>query len=183
MTGASDTRRDQIREMIADHMLRHGLAACSLRTLAAACGTSDRMLLYYYTDKDALIVAALDTITHRLAMLLLTALPPQALPDAEDELALLAQVLRGKDVRPYMTLWLELVTLAARGVEPYCTVSGAIVDNFIAWVAGRLGGEEATRPIRAARLIATLDGIVLLDLAGRPAISDLTLTPRRAKQL
>lgn len=55
----ADTRRQQILERLADHVLAHGMQAASLRPLAAAAGTSDRMLLHYFADKEELITATL----------------------------------------------------------------------------------------------------------------------------
>jgi len=39
-------RRQAALERMADHLLREGMTGASLRPLAAAAGTSDRMLLY-----------------------------------------------------------------------------------------------------------------------------------------
>ena len=47
-----EDRREAAIERMADHLLAEGLGAATLRPLAAAAGTSDRMLLYYFTDKD-----------------------------------------------------------------------------------------------------------------------------------
>ena len=51
---------------MADHLLAAGLTGVNLRALAAAAGTSDRMLLYYFTDKDELLAATLACIAARL---------------------------------------------------------------------------------------------------------------------
>lgn len=42
---------------LAAHVLRHGLGSASLRPLAKAAGTSDRMLIYHFGSKDALVAA------------------------------------------------------------------------------------------------------------------------------
>ena len=41
-------RRDELAEAATDYVLEHGLIGLSLRPLAAALGTSDRMLLYHF---------------------------------------------------------------------------------------------------------------------------------------
>ena len=46
-------------------MLEHGLIGLSLRPLAAAIGTSDRMLLYHFDGKDDLIATVISTSTDR----------------------------------------------------------------------------------------------------------------------
>ncbi|HEX6486223.1 MAG TPA: TetR/AcrR family transcriptional regulator, partial [Nocardioidaceae bacterium] len=53
------TRRDQMVAAATDFVLEHGLIGLSLRPLAAALGTSDRMLLYHFTSKDDLVAAVL----------------------------------------------------------------------------------------------------------------------------
>ena len=58
-----DERREAAIERMADHVLAEGLAAATLRPLAAAAGTSDRMLLYYFADKDELLTATLARIS------------------------------------------------------------------------------------------------------------------------
>lgn len=49
-----DTRRQAALERMADHVLAAGLRGASLRPLAQVAGTSDRMLLYYFTNKGEL---------------------------------------------------------------------------------------------------------------------------------
>ena len=172
-----DDKRASALDRIADHMLEHGLGPSSLRALAAAAGTSDRMLLYYFTDKEDMVVSALQTVTGRLAPMLLQALPESAPPvPAKALLATLAPLLRGPAFRPYMRLWLEMASLAARDVQPFLAVSGQIADAFIMWVGSRLAVEdEATRTAEAASVIALLDGLVLLDCVGRQDSVDAIL--------
>ena len=63
-------RRAEILDRVADHILVHGLGASSLRPLAKAAQTSDRMLLYYFSDKAELVAAALEIIAMRLTQIL-----------------------------------------------------------------------------------------------------------------
>ena len=50
-------RREALAERATDWALEHGLIGLSLRPLAAAIGTSDRMLLYHFADRDDLVGA------------------------------------------------------------------------------------------------------------------------------
>jgi AcrR family transcriptional regulator len=172
-----DSRRAAALDRVADHMLEHGLALSSVRALAQAAGTSDRMLFYYFTDKDDIVVSALQTISARLAALLAAIVPPEPSRSPKTLLTELASVFLGPDLRPYMRLWLEVTIHAASGEEPYLTVAGQIADGFVALVAAMLDHpDEGTRHAQAARLIATLDGAVLLALAGRTPLANLALT-------
>ena len=60
-------RRDTVLEGIVDHFLEHGLGNVSLRALAAAVGTSDRMLLYYFSNKDELMLEVFSRVVERQA--------------------------------------------------------------------------------------------------------------------
>ena len=55
---------------MADFVLANGLGAASLRPLAASAGISDRMLLYYFKDKPAVMAAILQCLVDRLTALL-----------------------------------------------------------------------------------------------------------------
>jgi AcrR family transcriptional regulator len=171
-----EDRRAAALDRIADHMLTHGLADSSLRALAQTAGTSDRMLLYYFAGKDDIVASALSTIAARLGAILHGALGGPCSADADTVLAEMAGIIRGVAVRPYMRLWLEVTILSSRGEEPYRSVAGKIADNFVALVAGRLAiDDEAARMATAARVIATLDGLVVLDLVGRESTATLAL--------
>ncbi|WP_405915138.1 TetR/AcrR family transcriptional regulator [Streptomyces sp. NBC_00728] len=53
-----DKRRDLI-DRVRAYLIRNGLADLSLRPLARALGTSDRMLLYYFGSKETMVAEAL----------------------------------------------------------------------------------------------------------------------------
>ncbi len=172
-----DDRRIDALDRIADHMLAHGIGPSSLRALAAAAGTSDRMLLYYFTDKDDITRSALGLISLRIAAALEAAVPPGSRFAVQTALEVLAPVLRSPDFRPHMRVWFELVSLAMRGEQPFLGIAGQVADFFVDWVTDRLAdGEEAARREMAAQLVATLDGLVLLDCVGRHAVADMALS-------
>ena len=54
--------RDRLLAAAVDHILEHGLSDLSLRELAAAIGTSHRMLIYHFGSKEGLIVAVIQTV-------------------------------------------------------------------------------------------------------------------------
>jgi AcrR family transcriptional regulator len=173
-----DYRLEVAIDRMADHLMREGMAGASLRPLAAAAGTSDRMLLYYFANKDELLAATLEHVAARLARLLDGAgagAAPQPFP------TLLAEVwaaVRTPALQPYMRLWLELAAAAARGREPHRAVAGRIADGFLAWAAERLRVErEADRAPQAALLLATVDGLALLDAVGRGTAADRAVAP------
>ena len=60
------TTRNQLLEKCLAYFLRHGVANLSLRPLAAAVGTSARMLLHYFGSKEALIAEVMGQVQARL---------------------------------------------------------------------------------------------------------------------
>jgi len=168
-------------ESLADHLLREGLSGASLRPLAAAAGTSDRMLLYYFADKDELLAATLRQVAARLTRLLDgagTGIAPSPLSTLIGEVW---AAMRTPALQPYVRLWLELAAGAARGQEPHRAVAGQITDAFLSWAADRLLVEdEADRAPQAALLLATVDGFALLEAVGRADAADAADACRRA---
>ncbi len=55
-------KRAEIIAKLAVHFLSSGLDDTGLRRLAEVAGTSDRMLLYYFENKDELVLCVLDHI-------------------------------------------------------------------------------------------------------------------------
>jgi AcrR family transcriptional regulator len=158
-------RHDALIDRLADHVLAEGLAASSLRPLAKAAGTSDRMLLYYFADKDAVIAAALERVAARMAELLDMAAPPAPLaPDLlRDHLAPLMQ---DASVWPYMRVWLDMAARAAQGDVAIRAVGAQIGQAFLDWLARHLDVPFAERPGAAARLLIEIEGTVLLASLG-----------------
>src|SRR3712207_1214218 len=92
-----------------EHVLREGVATLSLRPLAAALGTSDRMHLYYFGTRVDLLAAARDTVGEQLQAGLTAALPDAPVPPG----------------RLLPTLWASLETSGAEAhVRLYLEVSG-----------------------------------------------------------
>jgi AcrR family transcriptional regulator len=158
----TENRRQVVLEKIADHLLVHGMKGASLRKLAAAVGTSDRMLLHYFADKEELMTGALTLVAGRLVRILESArseqIPFQAF------LPHLAEMMKEPQVRPYLKLSLELVALAAGEKEPYRTIALKIWNDFFGWIAAALKVErEEDRLPLAALALATTEGFMLLD--------------------
>jgi len=55
---ADRPNKERLLDLVADHLLANGVAAVTLRGMARAVGSNNRMLLYYFGSKEELIVAA-----------------------------------------------------------------------------------------------------------------------------
>ena len=168
-----DDRREAAIERMADHVLSEGLGAATLRPLAAAAGTSDRMLLYYFADKDELLTATLDRIAARMIAQLDDAIPVEP---SKSFAVLLDQVwatMASASLQPFMHLWLDLASGAARGLQPHRNVAGDIADGFLAWVTVRLQPEsESGPPVLATLFLASIEGMYLLKSIGRGTLAE-----------
>lgn len=168
-----DDRRQATLDLLADHVLAHGLGGSSLKALAASAGTSDRMLVYYFETKDGLLTAVLTRVAERMTALMDRALAPGARLGFGDLMAALRTGLAGPELAPFMSLWLELVAGAARGAEPHKAIGGAIAAGFLVWAEGHLEPQPGIAPADlAALLLAAIDGMMLLDALGLQAASD-----------
>jgi AcrR family transcriptional regulator len=161
----STDRLDSLIDRLADHVLAEGLAASSLRPLARAAGTSDRMLLYYFADKEAVIAAALERVAARMIGLLAMAAPPQPLvPEALRNH--LAPLLADPGVWPFMRVWLDIAARAAQGDDAIRMVGAGIGRGFLDWLGQHLAVPPEQRVGAAARLLIEIEGTVLLASLG-----------------
>ncbi|MGW3248806.1 TetR/AcrR family transcriptional regulator [Streptomyces sp. NPDC001070] len=62
---ADPVKRRELLDRVREYVVGHGLAELSLRPMAKALGTSDRMLLYYFGTKERLVAEALAQDTSR----------------------------------------------------------------------------------------------------------------------
>ena len=165
-------RREAAIERMADYVLSEGLGAATLRPLAAAAGTSDRMLLYYFADKDELLTATLKRIAERMTVQLDDAIPVKPRLSFPVLLERVWAALGSKSLEPFMPLWLDLASGAARGLQPHRDVAGEIADGFLDWVATRLRLESDGKPSSSAPLfLAAIEGMYLLKAIGRGAVA------------
>jgi len=168
-----DDRREAAIERMADHVLSQGLGAATLRPLAAAAGTSDRMLLYYFADKDELLAATLARIATRMVAELDRSIPVEPRKPFAVLLEQVWAALASESLRPFMPLWLDLASGAARGLQPHRDIAGDIADGFLAWVTIRLQPESDGDPASLAPLfLASVEGMYLLKAIGRVALAD-----------
>lgn len=161
-------QREELVKKLSAHVLAEGLGAASLRRMAAAAGTSDRMLLYYFRDKADLLEAVLSAGAGSLGESLDAALPGPG-PFAPTELfARLGELAASPQMRPFMRLWSEMSAAAGRGEQPISDIAERIAAGFAAWGEARLAVEDPEeRAELAALLLVLIDGGALLEpLAG-----------------
>ena len=155
------TRRDELAEAATDYALEHGLIGLSLRPLAQALGTSDRMLLYHFEDKDDLVATILRTTSER-SVRSLRALPPS--PGLRYAVLDLWRAVTTGPQQRCQWLYVEAAALGLFGREPYAT---AVKETNALWVLAvaahfRGVGLSATAARRVTLLVdATFMGLQL----------------------
>lgn len=163
--------RQALLAALAAHVLEHGLTTASLRPMAAAAGTSDRMLLYHFGSKDGVIGALLVYLASAMEEGLSAALP---VAPFDSEAALIRQVvavMRGVAFRPYVQVWLDIVSVAARGGEAHRAAAAQIMAIYLDWLAARHPQGRA----RAAYCLSVIEGVLMMEAIGRDDIAEATL--------
>ena len=150
-------RRDELLEAAYAYVCEHGLAEVSLRPLAAAVGSSPRVLLFLFGSKDGLIRALLARArTDELALL------DRELPEG---LAAAARVLwdwlADERHRPVLRLWIE--AYARSLVETDGPWAGFAADTVRDWLAVLTEADPGAGADTRTAVLALLRG-ALLDL-------------------
>lgn len=164
-------RRAALAEAATDFALEHGLIGLSLRPLAAAIGTSDRMLLYHFTSKDDLVAAVLRESNDR-SIAQIRALAARG--SVREEVLALWTAMNEPDLDRCQRVYVEAAALGLLGQEPYASV---VREANAAWaraLADRLSEAGALRA-RVDRAVMLMDAAFMgfqldLPVESRPAV-------------
>lgn len=153
----ASSRREEWTAAATDYVLEHGLITLSLRPLAAALGTSDRMLIYHFGSKDHLVADVLRTSNER-ACAAVAALPPSRDPRAA--VLDLWELMKAPAIAPCTRLYVEAAALGLLGREPYVSVvreANAVWIRCLAEHLARSGVDAAD----VRRVVGLLDAAFL----------------------
>lgn len=170
-TRSGNDQRETFLEGLVAYVLEHGAGSLSLRPLAAALGTSDRMLLYYFGTREQLLVAVLERVTLHLRTALDEALPAGQITPAQ-MLDRLVTVTRSAQVQPHLRLYVEISGLTAQGREPFTAATRAVAHAWLDWMAARLDVPTEERTDAAAGLLALVDGLLLVRFVVGDAVAE-----------
>ena len=159
-TRSASPRKEVLLERAYQYALEHGLADMSLRPLAAAIGSSPRVLLFLFGSKDGLVSELLAKARRDELAFLAEATAGQA-ADVAATVAATWQWLAADQVRPLLTLWTE--AYARSLAEPDGPWSGFAARSVADWLdvlgpgpsagcAGKSGADEADRTLALAVL-------------------------------
>jgi AcrR family transcriptional regulator len=158
--------RQSLLPLLAAHVLAKGLGQASLRALAKAAGTSDRMLLYHFGSKDALIGDLLGFIAATYASALDAALAGDRPATRSAVVSRILAQSRSPAMQPFLSLWWEIVAGAARGEASYRMAAHSMMGELLAWLEGQMPPGDPD-PKGGARLLLTLiEGSLMLTAIG-----------------
>jgi AcrR family transcriptional regulator len=158
------SRRDDLLDRVTDHVLEHGLIGLTLRPVAAAIGTSDRMLIYHFGSRDALVSAVVARSTER-SIAEVDALP--AAPTIRSAVKRLWAAYRTEPLNGCLDVYCQAAATGLIGQEPYRSDARASNERWA--VALRDYFVRSGAPARrVARIVTLVDSALFgfhLDLA------------------
>lgn len=144
-------RRQELLDAVVKECGVRGIGDRSLRDLAAAVGTSHRMLLHHFGSRNELLLAIVDEVERRQRALL-----PELPTEPAAAIEAMWANLRQQELRPFERLFFECYARGVQGEQPYARMHPGAVD---AWLADA----GATDPALARLGLAVMRGL-LLDL-------------------
>lgn len=167
--------RETLLPLLAAHVMEHGLADASLRPLAKAAGTSDRMLIYHFGNKDALVEALLDYLGGLFATALDTAFP-QERAVSRRACAETVYVITGRpEFAPFFRVWWDIVAGCSDGNEAYLAAAGGMMDVLLDWVVTHLPEDDPDPEAGARAVMTIIEGAQMLCAVGRGDIGEAGL--------
>ena len=164
MTTSEHTAKDRLLQATIDYVAANGVGDISLRGLAAAIGTSHRMLIYHFGSKEALLIEVIRTVEEQQRQLLARVSDPGLSP--VDALRRMWRHLSAPALWPNERLFFEMYGQALQGRPHTAEFLDDIVESWLEPIA-TLRREQGV-PARVARAQARLDLAVtrglLLDL-------------------
>jgi AcrR family transcriptional regulator len=166
--------RDDILAGAVETASTDGLSQLTFGRVAKRLGVSDRIVVYYFRDKETLITEVLSHLAGQLQR----ALEPALAQPATNQLDLARAawpVLARPESDPVFALFFEASGLAAAGRTPYRTVVPYLMTAWVDWAGQRVVGEPYRRQVVAEAAIAVIDGLLLIrqvsgaDVANRAA--------------
>lgn len=120
-----------------------GIGDRSLREVAAAVGTSHRMLLHHFASRDELLLAIVEEVEQR-QMTVLSDLPVEP----AGSFAAMWEMLCRPELRPLERLFFECYSRGVQGEEPFARMVPGAVDTWLAEVDKAAGGTSDPALVR-----------------------------------
>lgn len=146
-------RRGELLDAVVEEFAARGIGDRSLRDVAAAVGTSHRMLLHHFGSRNELLLAIVGEVERRQRSMM-SELPTEP----ADAVTAMWANLRRPELRPFERLFFECYARGAQGEEPFAGMLPGAVDDWLGDVAA-----QAVDPSTMRLGLAVARGL-LLDL-------------------
>ncbi|MEM7689923.1 MAG: TetR/AcrR family transcriptional regulator [Pseudomonadota bacterium] len=158
--------RETLLPALAAHVLEHGLGSASLRPLAKAAQTSDRMLIYHFGNKERLIADVLGHIAATYAAALDAGIgDTRAATRSQCASRILAQT-REPTMQPFLILWWEIVAGSARNAPGYREAAEAVMSRLLEWLETQMPEDDPDPHAGARYLLTLIEGAQMLSAVG-----------------
>jgi AcrR family transcriptional regulator len=157
--------RERLLAAAMDHVAQHGVGDLSLRGLAAALGTSHRMLIYHFGSREGLLIEVIRAVEAQQRAALATMLLDEDAPPAETMRHMWKRV-ADPSLWPNERLFFEVYAQALQGSPHALPLLDRIVDLWVeplARIGVARGRPEAEARAEARLGVAVVRGL-LLDL-------------------
>jgi AcrR family transcriptional regulator len=147
------SRREDLLDLVTDHVLAEGLIGLTLRPVAAAIGTSDRMLLYHFKSRDELVTAVVARSSDRMVAAVNALEPADGVRAGVNRLW---QAFLATPLHECMDVYCQAAATGLIGAEPYLSVVRESNDRWSDALEAYLVRCGAPRE-RVARIVTLVD--------------------------
>jgi AcrR family transcriptional regulator len=120
-------RRRELLDAVVKECAERGIGDRSLRDVAAAVGTSHRMLLHHFGSRDELLLSIVGEVERRERALL-----PELPAEPGAAIAAIWADLRRPELRPFERLFFECYARGVQGEQPFARMLPEAVEAWLA---------------------------------------------------
>lgn len=147
------TRKAQLLSSAVDYLVAHGVADLSLRPMAAAMGTSARLLIFHFKSKEQLLIEVLGEVNRRLQTSFVTLGPGQPIKE------FWRWATRAGNL-PYLRLLYEVQIIAIQNPAVFGRYLEKSSTGWLTLAEGALSRSIRSKTM-ATLCIAVFDGLLL----------------------
>lgn len=167
----SEEKREKWLGPMAAHVLQHGMSGASLRPLAKAAGTSDRMLIYHFGNKEALIAELLTHIADTYSAMLDQAFGDERARSRRDFVERILEKTGQPMMQPFLALWWDIVSDAAHGKADHRDAAQAMMDQLLGWMEEHMPDGDPDPAGGARYLLTLIEGTLMFRAIGHEQIA------------
>jgi len=154
------TRKAVLLENLIAYLIRHGVADLSLRPMAAAVGTSARLLIFHFGSKERLLIEALEEVQARLQRSLADLLAGESGVARAAPLRLFWDWALKEPNFPQLRMLYQLQILAAQDHRTYGRYLKRNSLNWLELVQAALKPSQRSTTL-ATLIVAVFDGLLI----------------------